>query len=157
MIAKSDNPVASLIGYALIAGPFGALLGSTAAAYTTASLVKVIAITGGVTVITGTIGAVIPESLEHWGGWLFSGLLVLLLGSLFVPIAGFLGLPVRGALTALDWVGVVLFSAYIVYDLNRAMRVERTLDNAIDCAIHVYLDVVNLFIRLLDLMGVVKK
>ncbi len=33
------------------------------------------------------------------------------------------------------------------------MRVERTHDNAIDCAVAVYLDFANLFIRLLSLFG----
>ncbi|MDX1974400.1 MAG: Bax inhibitor-1 family protein [Rickettsiales bacterium] len=151
----SDKPAVSLIGYALVAGPFGLLLGPVVGMYTAMSIVKVIIVTGGVTGVLTLIGAIIPESLENWGGWLFGGLLILLFGSLGVPLLGLLipGFPVQGALTFLDWVGVFLFSAYIIFDMNRAMRVPATVDNAIDCALALYLDIINLFIRLLEIMG----
>jgi FtsH-binding integral membrane protein len=150
---KSSNPVLSLLGYALVAIPFGMMLGPVVATYTTASVVKIFAITTVIVVGLGVVGAIIPDNLEGWGSWLFGGLTVLIVGSLFVPIAGFFGLPTDGALTILDWAGVILFSGYVIYDWNRAMRVPYTQDNAIDCALAVYLDFVNLFIRLLSLRG----
>lgn len=152
----SENPVLSLVGYALVAVPFGLMLGPVVALYTEASVVKVLLVTTGIVTLLGIVGAVIPDSLEGWGSWLFGGLVLLILGTFAVPIGGAFGLPISGALTLLDWAGVLLFSAYVIYDWNRAMRVPYTMDNAIDCALAVYLDFVNLFIRLLSLMGTKK-
>jgi len=149
----SHNPLVSLLGYALVAIPFGFMLGPVVALYTMASVVKVFAITVAMVMVLGIVGAMIPESLEGWAPFLFGGLVLFLLCSLFVPLAGFFGLPVEGALTWLDWIGVFLFGGYVIFDFNRAQHVERTVDNSIDCALAVYLDFVNIFIRLLSIMG----
>jgi FtsH-binding integral membrane protein len=152
----SDNPLVSMLGYAMIVIPFGIVLGPVVAQYTEASVIKVLAITLTMTITLGMLGSVIPQSLEHWGGWLFSALLVLLLCSFFEPLARMAGLPIEGALTWVDWAAVLVFCAYIVFDFNRAMRVERTVDNSIDCAVAIYLDILNLFLRLLRLLGSAK-
>ncbi len=149
----SKNPAVSLLGYALVAGPFGALLGPVTAQYEHASVLRVLAMTGGITLVLGIIGVAYPKSLAHWGGLLLTALISLIIGMLFVPIIALMGLPIRGALTVIDVVAVVIFSGFIVYDLNRAMRLERTHDNAIDAAASLYLDVVNLFLHLLPLGG----
>jgi FtsH-binding integral membrane protein len=109
-------------------------------------------------VLVGTlafIGATIPDSLEHWGSYLFAGLMALLVAQFMAPIALWFGviLPDGFVMTALDWVGIVLFSGYVIYDMNRAQRVAPTLDNAVDCSLDLYLDILNLFIRLLSIMG----
>lgn len=150
---KSDKPGISLLGYAMVAGPFGLMLGPILSLYTTASIVKVLFITSALVAILGMIGAMIPESLEGWGSWLMGGLIILLIGYLVVPIAGAIGVDVDSAMTWLDWIGVALFSGMVIYDWNRAMRLPRTLDNSIDVAVAIYLDWFNLFIRLLSLMG----
>ncbi len=149
----NDNPLISLLGYMMIAVPFGMMLGPVVALYTTASVVRVFFVTTGVVVVLGIVGAVIPDSLESWGSWLLGALTMLIIGSFIVPLAGLFGLPIDHALTWLDWIGVLVFSGYVIYDWNRAMRVPYTMDNAIDCAVAVYLDFINLFVRLLSLTG----
>lgn len=149
----SSNPLVSFLGYGLVFLPFGLLLGPLVAMYTDASVLKVFIITIVMVAVLGVIGAIIPESLEKWGPWLLGGLLLLIVGYFMVPILGFLGFDAGGALTVLDWVGVVLFGALVIYDLNRAMRLEHTLDNAVDCAAAIFMDFINIFIRLLSLMG----
>lgn len=151
--AKSDNPAISFMGFMLVAIPFGLLLGPIVSMYTDASVAKVFILTTSIVVVLGVIGATIPTSLESWGAWLFGGLLLLMGGLLLMPLLGMLGVPVGGALTALDWFGVILFSGYVIFDLNRAMRIPYTLDNSIDAAVAIYLDFANLFIRLLSLLG----
>lgn len=152
MIAmRSDSPPVSLVGYLLIALPFGLLLGPFVAQHTAASAIRVFLITSGMTVGLGLIGAFWPRSLESWGIWLFGAVLVLILGMCVTSIMGAFGLTIRGAMSVWDWVGVAVFSLYVVYDLNRAMRVPATHDNAIDCAVAVCLDFINIFIRLLNL------
>ncbi len=143
---RSANPFVSLVGYALVTIPFGALTGPVVALYAPASVVRILFLTTGLVVVLGVAGAVYPRSLEGMGSWLLGGLLLLLVGMLLGPRVGI-------SLTALDWVGVVLFSAYVVYDLNRAMNIPYTMDNAIDSALAIYLDFINIFIRLLELYG----
>ncbi len=150
---KSSNPAISLLGYAMVAIPFGLMLGPVIAQYTTASVVKVFFITTIIVAVLGVVGAVIPDNLQGLGSWLLAAMLLLLVGYFIVPVAGFIGFNVGGALTVLDWVGVVIFSGMVVYDWNRAMRLPRTLDNAVDSALAVYLDWFNIFIRLLALTG----
>jgi len=150
---KSNNPAVSLLGYAMVAIPFGLMLGPVVAQYTTASVVKVFFITTIIVAVLGVVGAVIPDNLQGFGSWLMVALLVLLLGYFVVPIAAFIGFNVGGALTILDWIGVIIFSGMVVFDWNRAMRLPRTLDNAVDSALAVYLDWFNIFIRLLSLLG----
>lgn len=149
----SDNPVVSCFGFALVAGPFGLMLGPLVAQYTTASVLRVLALTVIMTLVLGVIGAVTPKDLSGWANWLFGGLMILLLGLFAVPLMSLIGLPVEGAMTLLDWAGLVLFGAFVIFDLNRAMRVPYTIDNAIDCALAVFVDMVNIFIRLLSIMG----
>jgi FtsH-binding integral membrane protein len=151
--AKSDNPAISFVGFMLVAVPFGLLLGPVVSLYTDASVARVLTLTTAIVVVLGVIGAVVPASLEIWRGWLFGGLLLLLGGMFFVPLMGLFGVPIGGALTALDWFGVVLFGGYVIYDLNRAMRIAYTLDNSVDAAVAIYLDFFNIFIRLLALLG----
>lgn len=153
---NTDIPLLSFIGYMMVCIPFGYITGPVVALYTSASIFKVLLITTSIVIILGLVGVFIPESLESWGSYLFAGLLVLLLGIFIIPIASAFGIPIQGALTWMDWLGVLLFCGYVVYDMNRAMRVERTHDNAIDCALAVYLDFANIFVRLLQLTGVKK-
>lgn len=153
---KSDNPAFSLLGYALVAGPFGLLLGPFVAMFTDASVLKIFVLTILMVVVLGAIGTIIPESLERWGIWLLGGLCLLLVGYFVVPIFGFFGVNIGGALTLLDWAGVLIFGGLVIFDMNRAMRLPYTLDNSIDAAAAVFMDILNIFIRLLSLLGVLK-
>ena len=53
----------------------------------------------------------------------------------------------------MDWIVALLFCGYIGYDWARANAIPNTLDNAIDSAAALYLDIINLFIRLLHIMS----
>ncbi len=154
---KSKNPLVSLFGFMLVTIPFGLLMGPVVAQYTQASVIRVFFVTASVVAVLGVVGAVIPDNLEGFGGWLFGGLLVLLIGTFAIPIASFFGLPVEGAMSLLDWAGIILFCGYVVFDLNKAMKRPYTHDNAIDSAMDVYLDFLNIFLRYLNQSGTKKK
>jgi FtsH-binding integral membrane protein len=149
----SDNPAGSLLGYAMVAIPFGLLLGPVLQHYSPGSIVKAAFITSAVVFVLGVVGAMIPDDLRVLGSVLASATVILVFGLFLVPLAGFLGFSVHGALTLWEWVGIVIFCGWVVVDWNRAMRVPATVDNAIDCAIAVYLDWVNLFLFILSLTG----
>lgn len=149
----SDSPWVSAFGYALVAGPLGLAIGPVLSLYQPVAVFSVFALTTLVVVVLGVVGALLPQDLASWGTWLLGALLILIGGQLIVPLLGMFGLPVAGALTLLDWVGVLLFAGYVIYDLNQAARDEYTLDNAVDNAMSIFLGFINLFIRFLSLFG----
>ncbi len=150
---KGEHIAWSVIGYLMIVIPFGLMTGPIVAMYTPASVFKVLTVTAGMVVGLGVIGTAYPRSLEHWGIWLLGALLVLILGMVVTIFASAMGVQVHGAMRAWDWIAVALFSGFVVYDMNRAVRIERTHKNAIDVAVAVYLDFANLFLHLLNIMG----
>lgn len=147
---KERHPITNVIGLSLVSFPFGIMLGPVFALYTAASVMNVMLLTIVMTVSLGLVGMMIPKSLEHWAGWLFNALLILIIGMFAVPLLG-LG---EGAMTLIDWGAVIVFSALIVFDMNRAMRLRRTHSAAIEVALAMYLDIINLMLHLLRLFGV---
>lgn len=53
----------------------------------------------------------------------------------------------------IDWIVVIIFCGYIGYDWGRAQQIPKTIDNAVDSAAALYMDIINLFLRILRLMG----
>ena len=53
----------------------------------------------------------------------------------------------------MDWIIAVIFSLYIGYDIYRSQQYPKTVDNAVDSALDIYMDMANLFIRLLEILG----
>jgi len=53
----------------------------------------------------------------------------------------------------IDWAVVTLFSCYIGYDWGRANQIPKTIDNAVDSAAALYMDIIYLFLRILRIMG----
>ena len=52
-----------------------------------------------------------------------------------------------------DFLFVIIFCGYIGYDWSKAQQYPPTIDNAIDSAADMYVDVVNLFVRILNIIG----
>jgi FtsH-binding integral membrane protein len=55
--------------------------------------------------------------------------------------------------TWLDWIFVIIFSLYVGYDWVMAQEDEPTFGNAVKHAANLYLDIVNLFLKLLSIKG----
>lgn len=78
------------------------------------------------------------------GGFLFAGLIIVLLASiaaLFVP-------AMQAAVSA---AGALLFAGFILFDTSRLVRGEE--DNYVMAAVSMYLNVLNLFLSVLQLLG----
>lgn len=149
----NDDPTVSIMGGFICAGAMGAMCGPFIALYEAGSVVQAFGISAGIVLLTGFTGAVMPKDLSMWGAPLFAGLLGLIGLYLAAPFLSWLGLDYEFTITVLDVVGIVLFSAIMVYDLNRAARLDKTLNNAVDVAVNVFLNFANIFIRVLSLMG----
>lgn len=147
----SDNPLVSFVGFNLVVGGIAAILGPVLAMYAIKSpgaIEHAAAFTAGVTVVMGASGFVFPDFYRSIGGALFAALCALVIVSfvsLFIP-----GLRDNHVL---DYVAAIIFSLYIGFDMWRASEMPSTVDNAVDVAVSLYLDIINLFLNLLSIFG----
>ena len=103
--------------------------------------------TGLVTVIMIILSMLYPAFFQNLG----RTLIISLLGCILVEFVG--SILFRIPLGFIDYIVALIFCGYIGLDWNRAQAYPKTLDNAIDSAADIYLDVVNLFVRILSITG----
>lgn len=145
-ITRSTNPIASFIGYNFVVVPIGALLSVCLPMYDTADILSAFVVTGIVVVIMIAISASFPKLFSKMGGALFVALLVSFVAEIIASMFGYGG-------DVFNWIFVVLFSLYIGYDWHKAQVYPKTIDNAVDSALDIYLDIINLFVRLLEIFS----
>jgi len=147
LLARSTNPVLSLLGYHLVIVPTGVMLGPFVNALSPNVLQDTLFLTGGVTCAMMGLGTVFPRAFVRIGGALFIALLALV-------VVGFVqAIFIHRYYPLVDWIAAGIFSLYIAYDYARAQLIPKTVDNAIDVCIALYLDVINLFIRIASLLS----
>ena len=144
----SDNWFFSFIGYNMVLVPFGIILAPVLRQYDPDIIRNACALTAAITFVMGLAGTIFPQVFSKIGTALFFSLGSLLL----VRIAGIF-IPQLNDLTIIDYIAAGIFSLYIGYDMYRASIVERTMDNAVDIALSLYLDIINLFLEILKIMG----
>lgn len=151
---SSDSVGLGFIGLSVMAGAMGAYCGPFVGHYKLASVVDVALATIIITLVLGLAGIIYPKSLEHWGSLLMIALMGLIIVQFGTLIFAAVGIASKGLLTIIDWLGVILFGGFIVYDFNRAQFIPKTPGNAVFVGVSIFLDVINLFIRLLAIFGV---
>lgn len=147
MYSKSSNPLVSFIGYNFVVVPFGLMLNVIISAYNPDVVLNAIIVTGGVTVLMVVLGTLFPSFFEKIGGALFIALLSVVVVQM-IQIFVF-----KANLAIMDWLVALIFCGYIGFDWARANRMPKTVDNAIDGAAAIYMDIINLFIRVLRILG----
>ncbi|MCR5054814.1 MAG: Bax inhibitor-1 family protein [Lachnospiraceae bacterium] len=146
---KSDKPAVSFLGYNLLVVPLGLVLTIMVTAYggvTSPVVLHTFVMTMEITAIMVIGSVVFPAVFEKMGGFLFIALIGILIASVIEII-------IRQNFTWLSFIAALVFSLYIGYDIRKAQKMRPTVDNAIDCALSVYLDIINLFMRLLSISG----
>ncbi|MCQ2551567.1 MAG: Bax inhibitor-1 family protein [Clostridia bacterium] len=146
MSAKSSNPLISFIGYNLVVLPVGVLLALFLPMVPIEIIGKAFCLTGLITIGMMAISIAFPDTFLGMGKTLFISLLV---GIIVEAISLLLGY--RGEL--FDYAFVGIFALYIGYDWAKAQAYPKTVDNAVDSALDLYLDVINLFVRLISIMS----
>ncbi len=147
LFTKSDDPVMSFIGYNFVVVPFGLVINLVVSQYSTEIVLEAIQITGGVTIIMMILGAAYPAFFQRISGALTGALLAVIIVELFQIFI--LGIHSNW----LDWAVAAIFCGYIGYDWGRANQIPKTLDNAVDSAAALYMDIINLFLRVLRILG----
>lgn len=143
----SKNPFISFIGYSLIVLPVGVVLSIGLKDYDSVSILNAMVITTLVTVVMIVIACVIPNVFLSMGKLLFVSLIIVIIGELILLLFGII------TPTLLDFVIAMIFCGYIGYDWSVAQSKLRTLDNAVDSVVDLYLDIINLFVRILAILG----
>jgi len=150
---NSDEWLISLFGYTLVVVCMGAVMGPAVVRYEVPAILNALAATTGVTVVMSVIGITYPKSLESWSGYLLGGLGALIFVRFAQIFLAAQGIDPRQGLEFIDYLAAILFSLYIIYDWNRALRIDWTFDNSIDVALSLFLDIINLFLSLLNAQG----
>ncbi|WJF91196.1 Bax inhibitor-1/YccA family protein [Paraburkholderia bonniea] len=103
--------------------------------------------TGIIFASMATIATVSKRDFSGMGKWLFMGVIVLILAS----VANiFLKLP--ALMLTVSVLAIVIFSAYMLYDVQRVVNGGET--NYISATLAIYLDVYNVFVNLLSLLSI---
>ena len=146
-MVRSYDPVKCFIGYNLIAVPVGLVVTIAAIGYDPDLVVRAALVTAIVTLIMMIVSAVVPAAFSRMG----AGLGIALLAVIIVESVSMLFF--RSAVTVLDWVVVGIMALYIGVDWVRANSVQRTTTNAIAAASALYLDIINIFLRVLRILA----
>ena len=147
LFQRSNNPVISFIGYNFVVVPFGLIINMVVSQYDPELVTEAIRITGLVTIAMMCLGTLFPAFFQKIAGVLTIALLLVIVVEL---IEIFIFNTHHGIL---DWIVVLIFCGYIGYDWGRANQIPKTVDNAVDSAAALYMDIINLFLRILRILG----
>ena len=146
IVTRSKKPIMSFIGYNLVVLPIGAVLSVCLPDFSGNDIMLAIVLTGAVVAVMMALATLFPKVFSKMGLALLIALTVALIAELVAMLLGYTG-------SIFSVIFVVIFSLYIGYDWYKAKSYPKTLDNAIDSALDLYLDIINLFIRLLDIIS----
>ncbi len=140
----SDNPFISFIGYNMVVLPVGVVLSIALTEYDKISIMNALLTTTVVTLIMIILATTIPNIFLSMGKVLFVCLTGVVVCELFFMFIGFT------TPSLWDFIVALIFCGYIGYDWAEAQTKAHTLDNAVDSVVDLYLDIVNLFLRILS-------
>lgn len=143
----SKKPMVSFIGYNLVVIPFGLVINVVVARYDPSLVLEAMRVTGTVTAVMMLLGSLFPALFKKMHG----ALTVALIGVIIVELVDIFVFKKQHGI--IDWIVVLIFCGYVGYDWGRANNIPKTLDNAVDSAAALYMDIINLFLRILRILG----
>ena len=144
-LISRPSPALSLVGYHMICVPIGIMLCLALQGMANRDVQTAILMTAIITLAFMIAGTVFPGFFLGLGRVLLFGLGIMIVGEIICLIF------FRSV--SLAWTGAALFGFYIGYDWARANTCARTLDNAVDLASNLYLDIINLLLRVLEILS----
>lgn len=144
--AKVESAPLCLVGFYIISCVFGCLVALILPLYDIPTITSALAGTVIIAIVFGVLGFAFPSFFEQIHGPLITALI----GVIIAEIVFFL-LGISQGVT--DWIVLVIFCGLIGYDFYKAMHVPKTKINAIMFATSIYLDLLNVFLRLLSILG----
>lgn len=146
-VYRSNSPVISFIGFTGLSVSMGLLLTYYVSYFEIGSIAMAFITTAVVTGAMMVAATIFPTFFKGIGRVLFFSLLITIIAEIVISLIMGIGA------TIFDFIVVIIFCGYIGYDWAKAQEYPNTVDNAIDSAADIYVDVVNLFVRILSIIG----
>lgn len=147
VLKRAKSAVPAFIGYNLMALPVGGVLSVILVGYSTTIIQYAFLATTLIALMMGVMSYFYPQAFLSMGKMLGISLISVIVVELILTLI------FRTSITAIDYVVAIIFALYIGYDLAKAQRKQYTTVNAIASAADLYLDLINLFIRILSIIG----
>jgi FtsH-binding integral membrane protein len=151
---KSQSWLPSLMAYLiLVAGAFGLLFGPFVNTVGAETLVPAAIITGALMVALCLIGLAIPADLHNT--WFSKMLDLALLGYLFFSMIMIMVAKNNpGTVLLVAYIGIGLFALITVRDMNRAKYIAyKDMDNAVDVGLQMWLNSINILLRVMQALA----
>lgn len=143
----ADDLRKKFLGYNMVVLPIGILLTRYIDNFDSYLVFNACCLTAGFTLTMMMLAYYFPKVFANMG----EGLLVSLFLIIVADIAIIFGFGIVDPY-AIDIFASFVFCAFIGYDMVRAQRKECTAYNAIEVALNMYLDIINLFMRILAIL-----
>ena len=154
LMTRSRSATVSFVGYNLVVIPLGFVLSLFISEFEPLMVATVFFETAAVTLTMMLLSLIFPRLFLSMGRALGMTLLIVIVVELVISVVMYAtGAFNDNVFLLIDGIIVVVFSLYIGYDWAVAQQRHRSVDAAVDSACALYLDVINLFIRLLSIMG----
>lgn len=146
----------------LITSAMSVVVGFSSAAYTWQSVLLAAGITVVIFLAMTLYAWTTTTDFSGAGPYLFAAMICLMVFGFVIAIMAMCGVNVEWAMMLYDLLGVLLFTFYIVYDTQLMIgalgnasthKVEFSIDEYAFAALNLYLDIINLFLYLLSLLG----
>ncbi|MBQ6660848.1 MAG: US12 family protein [Lachnospiraceae bacterium] len=146
MCRKSENPKIDFIGYNLIVVPMAVVIGPALAAVGFATVRYAFFVMALVALLMVGLSKLYPQVFLSMGRLLFASLGIGLLTEVIMWCFSL-------SSGIFDFVFIAIFCGYIGYDWAVAQKRPKTVDAAIDSACMIYVDLINLLIRIIRIMA----
>ncbi len=139
----STNPLFSFLGYNFVVVPLGLAVIATLQPIIPFQIADTLRVAVLATITMTCFGVFLPRFFEKISGALFTAVLAVI----FVAAVEILLLEKQHHV--IDLLLVLVFCGYVGLDWGRANRIPKTIPNAVDGAAAVYMDIINLLLRIL--------
>ena len=143
----STNPLFSFLGYNFVVIPLGLAVITTLQPIIPFQIADTLRVAVLATITMTCLGAFLPRFFEKISVALFTAVLAVI----FVAAVEILMLEKQHHVISL-LLGLI-FCGYVGLDWGRANRIPKTIPNAVDGAAAVYMDIINLFLRILRIQA----
>lgn len=144
--ASKQSVGLSLVGYVIFASTFGLTASFGLANYDLPTINTAFIATAAITFVFGALGVTFPKFFQRVYGIGFGILLATILVEIVLMFMGV-------SQTITDLIVIVVFAGFIGYDTYVATTVPPTLPNAVLMASNLFVDIINVFLRILNILG----
>lgn len=144
IMGSSESTIVSFIGYNLLVLPVGLLLASALPDYNLNDIAFAFGETLFITIVMIIVSNIKPNWFAHMGKALLIALTTFIIVEVILALFGYFP-------GWLDVICVGIFTLYIGYDWAKAQEYYRSTCTATLVAASLYLDIINIFVRLLNI------